>query len=37
MGYSTVVKAADSGVIIEEVDKTINNDVAWSCGGRVLC
>jgi len=28
MGYSTVVKAEDSGVIIEEVDKTINNNVA---------
>jgi len=35
MSYSTFVKAEDSGVIIEEVDKAINNDVAWSCGGRV--
>jgi len=35
MGHSTIVKAEGSGVVIEEVDKTIDNNIAWSCEGGV--
>ena len=31
----TVVKAEGSGIVIQEVDKTVNDDVAWSHGGAV--
>ena len=33
MGCSTMVKAEGSRIVIKEVDKAIDDDVARSCGG----
>ena len=35
MGHSTIVEAEGSGIVVKEVNKAINNDVTWSCGGGV--
>jgi len=33
MECSTIVKTEGSGIVIKKVDKTIDDDIAWPCGG----
>ena len=35
IGWLTIVKWKSSRIVIEEVNKTIDNNVAWSCGQTV--
>jgi len=35
MNYLIIIKAEGNGVVVKEVDKAINNNIAWSCRGGV--